>query len=214
LIDRICKTAREAGATVNDVFLAAIAQVCDRHVPARRKLRRRDLAVGTIVDLRPSANRPLGDVFDLLLGFTSICARAKHLPNWGDLLDSVSRQTRHQKLGGLPMASSVRMLAGLIAGKCLSREGMIELYRKRVSLAGANSNVNLNRCWPVKYLGDGLLDYVRVAPTGPMTPLVFTTTTLGNGLSVGLTYRPAIICPERAGLLGAHFIERLGEVSQ
>ncbi len=74
LIDRICLAARSAGATVNDVFLAAIAQVCDEHVPARRKLRRRDLAVGTIVDLRPSAGRPLGDVFDLLLGFTSICA--------------------------------------------------------------------------------------------------------------------------------------------
>ncbi|MGD0464237.1 MAG: hypothetical protein ABSB74_17275 [Tepidisphaeraceae bacterium] len=213
LIDGLCVTARQAGATVNDVFLAAIAQVCDQHVPVRRKLRRRDLAVGTIVDLRPSADRPLGDVFDLLLGFTSICGRARHLGDWQTLLASVARQTRRQKLGGLPLASSFRMLVGLIAGKYLSREGVIELYRKRVSLAGANSNVNLNRCWPAKYHGHDLLDYIRVAPTGPMTPLVFTTTTLGKGLSVGLTYRPAIIPPERAALLGATFIDRLREVA-
>jgi hypothetical protein len=32
-------------------------------------------------------------------------------------------------------------------------------------------------------------------------------------LSVGLTYRPAIICPERAAMLGGTFIERLGEAS-
>jgi hypothetical protein len=214
LIDRICIAARQAGATVNDLFLAAIAQVCNQHVPARRRLRRRDLAIGTIVDLRPSAGQPLGDVFDLLLGFTSICARAKHLGDWQTLLASVARQTRHQKLGGLPMASCFRMLVGLLAGKYLSRAGMIELYRKRVSLAGANSNVNLNRCWPAKYHGDHLLDYIRVAPTGPMTPLVFTTTTLGNGLSVGLTYRPAIISTECAAVLGTTFIDRLREAAQ
>ncbi len=214
LIDRLCVTARQAGATVNDVFLAAIAQVCNQHVPVLRRLRRRDLAVGTIVDLRPSADRPLNDVFDLLLGFTSICGRAKHLGDWQALLASVARQTRNQKLGGLPLASSFRMLVGLIAGKYLSRDGMIELYRKRVSLAGANSNVNLNRCWPAKYHGSHLLDYLRVAPTGPMTPLVFTTTTLGKGLSVGLTYRPAIIPPERAEKLGKTFIDRLREVAQ
>ncbi len=213
LIDRIRVVARQAGATVNDVFLAAIAQVCDQHVPVRRKLRRRDLAVGTIVDLRPSADRPLNDVFDLLLGFTSICARAKHLGDWDELLASVARQTRHQKLGGLPMASCFRMLFGLFAGKCLCRDSMIELYRKRVSLAGANSNVNLNCCWPAKYHGDGLLDYIRVAPTGPMTPLVFTTTTLGSGLSVGLTYRPAIISAENAEMLGKTFVGRLREAA-
>jgi hypothetical protein len=213
LIDRICVVARQAGATVNDIFLAAIAQVCDQHVPVRRKLRRRDLAVGTIVDLRPSADQATNDVFDLLLGFTSICARAKHLGDWDALLASVARQTRHQKLGGLPMASCIRMLFGLMAGKCLCRNSMIELYRKRVSLAGANSNVNLNRCWPAKYHGDGLLDYIRVAPTGPMTPLVFTTTTLGKGLSVGLTYRPAIISAENASLLGETFIDRLREAA-
>jgi len=36
------------------------------------KFRRKELAIGSIVDLRPSAEQPLNDLFDLLLGFTSI----------------------------------------------------------------------------------------------------------------------------------------------
>jgi hypothetical protein len=209
LIDRLCGAARQSGATVNDIFLTAIAQACDQYVPARTKLRRRELAIGTIVDLRPSAHQPLNDVFDLLLGFTSICCRSRHLKDWQALLASVARQTRQHKRGGLPLASCLRMLVGLVAGNYLPPDGVVEFYRKRVSLAGANSNVNLNRCWPARYVGDPMLDYVRVAPTGPMTPLVFATTTLGKGLSVGLTYRPAIIPPGHAALLGAMFIDRL-----
>lgn len=214
LIDRLCGAARAAGATVNDIFLAAIVEVCDQYGPAQQKLHRRELAVGAIVDLRPSADRSLNDVFDLLLGFSSICCPSKHLKDWQLLLTSVAKQTRQQKRGGLPLASCLRMMGGLIVGKCLSRQDLIEFYRKRVSLAGANSNVNLNRCWPAKYHGDPMLDYIRIAPTGPITPLVFATTTLGTRLSVGLTYRPAIISPERAALLGAAFLDRLREVAK
>ncbi len=213
LIDRLRRAAHSAGATVNDIFLAAIAQVCDQYGPAQQKLHRRALAVGVIVDLRPSADRPMNDVFDLLLGFGSICCPSKHLKDWPRLLSSVAKQTREQKRGGLPLASCLRMTAGLVAGKCLGGQDLMEFYRKRVSLAGANSNVNLNRCWPAKYHGERMLDYIRVAPTGPITPLVFTTTTLGALLSVGLTYRPAVIAPERAALLGAAFLDRLREAA-
>jgi len=102
---------------------------------------------------------------------------------------------------------------GLVVGKYLSREKVIEFYRKRVPLAGASSNVNLNRCWASKYASGPVLDYIRVAPTGPMTPLVFATTTLGNHLSIGLTYRSAIIPPSQAAILGHEFISRLQQLA-
>ena len=214
LIERLRQVARRLDVTVNDLFLAAIAQVCDRGVPAQRRFRRRELAIGSIVDLRPHAGRPLSDVFDLLLGFTSICCRPADLNNWPQLIESVARQTRRQKRGGLPLASCLRMAPGLFVGKYLSREKVIEFYRKRsVPLAGANSNVNLNRCWAARYADHPVLDYIRVAPTGPMTPVVFATTTLGNQLSVGLTYRSAIITPAQAAIIGRKFIARLGEIA-
>jgi hypothetical protein len=213
LIEPLRRAARRLGVTVNDLFLAAIAQVCDQCVPAERRFRRRELAIGSIVDLRPSADQPLNDVFDLLLGFTSICCKTSHLNHWPGLIESVAKQTRQQKRGGLPLASCLRMAYGLVVGKYFSREKVIEFYRKRVPLAGANSNVNLNRCWAAKYAGNPVLDYIRVAPTGPMTPLVFATTTLGSQLSIGLTYRSAIIPPAQAEIIGQKFLARLTEIA-
>ena len=213
LIDPLRRAARRLGVTVNDLFLAAIAQTCDQRVPALRRFRRQELAIGSIVDLRPRAGQPLSDVFDLLLGFTSICCKSNQLDHWPRLIESVAKQTRQQKRGGLSLASCIRMGDGLVVGKYLSREKVIEFYRKRVPLAGASSNVNLNRCWASKYASGPVLDYIRVAPTGPMTPLVFATTTLGNHLSIGLTYRSAIIPPSQAAILGHEFISRLQQLA-
>ena len=212
LIDSLRSKARSMHATVNDLFLAAIAQVCDEHVPAQRRNGRCELAVGSIVDLRSSVREPVVNLFDLLLGFTSVWCRDDCLRDWPALVANVSKQTQQQKHGGIALASCLRMAYGIMAGKYLSRERLIEFYRKRVPLAGANSNVNLNPCWSGKYAGDPVLDYVRVAPTGPMTPIVFSTTTLGNRLSVGLTYRPAIIPADTARVMGEKFVGRLCEV--
>ncbi len=213
LIDPLRRAARRLGVTVNDLFLAAIAQVCDQCVPAERRHRRRELAIGSIVDLRPSADQPLNNVFDLLLGFTSICCKNNQLNHWPELIESVAKQTRQQKRCGLPLASCLRMAYGLVVGKYFSREDVIEFYRKRVPLAGASSNVNLNRCWAAKYSGNPVLDYIRVAPTGPMTPLVFATTTLGSQLSIALTYRSAILPPSQAEIISQKFITRLTEIA-
>ena len=213
LIDPLRRAARALSATVNDLFLAAIAQVCNQFVPAISRFRRRELAIGSIVDLRPKSNQPLADVFDLLLGFTSISCRSQDLDDLPSLVESVVRQTRQQKRGGLAMSSCLRMTAGLVAGKFLARDEIIEFYRKRVPLAGASSNVNLNRCWAARYANGPLLDYIRVAPTGPMTPVVFTTTTLGNHLSIGLTTRCAIIPAEISVQIGQKFIALLTNIA-
>lgn len=214
LVAPLCTAAKRLGVTVNDLFLAAIAESCNRFVPAPRRYRRRDLAIGTIVDLRPRADQPIDDVFNLFLGFTSVCCRPAHLAKWETLLSAVSTQTQRQKRAGLPLASWIRMIAGLVAGRYLSREDVVDFYRKRVSLAGANSNVNLNGSWASRYHPGLLEQYVRVAPTGPMTPLVFAMTTMGSELSIGLTYRPAILPPDRAGMLAEAFLKRISDVAR
>ena len=179
-------------------------------------MRRHNLAIGSIVDLRSKIDQPLNDVFNLLLGFTSVNCRPRDLENWDDLLAAVVYQTRRHKEIGFAQASWIRMMAGYIAGKYLKGKGkdIINFYRKRVSLAGAISNVNLNRCWAKRYHPDPLMGYVRAAPTGPMTPLVFTTTTLGSGLSVGMTYRHAILPDAAANELAGSFMRRLQSVAQ
>ena len=74
--------------------------------------------------------------------------------------------------------------------------------------------MNLNRDWPAKYYPLRLLDYVRVSPCGPMMPVVFTPTTIGDSLNVGLTCRDSVVPPSLAPQLAGRFIERLQELAQ
>ena len=55
LIGAVASQARRRGVTVNDVFLCVLAEVCDGFVRAHGTTRGRDLALGTIVDLRARA---------------------------------------------------------------------------------------------------------------------------------------------------------------
>ena len=77
------------------------------------------------------------------------------------------------------------MVVGLTIGRLLGRDKMVEFYRKRMPLAGGISNVNLNRSWAGEFHPEPLLDYIRVSPTGPLMPLVFTPTTLGKKMHLG-----------------------------
>ena len=55
------------------------------------------------------------------------------------------------------------------------------------------SNVNLSNTWAAEYHPAPLLEYLRVSPTGPMMPLVFSTTTLARKLNLCLTRRTSIV---------------------
>jgi hypothetical protein len=112
LIDALRQSARRHGVTVNDFFLAGIAEAANELVPVPRRYRRQDLAVATIVNLRPKVHRPMCDAFGLLLGFTSVCCKPKQLEHWDSLLHSVSAQMRRQKLAGSAQSSWLRLMVG------------------------------------------------------------------------------------------------------
>jgi hypothetical protein len=206
LIDRLLPVAREAKATLNDVFLAAMAMACDRYVASPPTPRRSDLALGVIADLRGGA---MVDTFGLFLGFTNVLCGIEQLRDWNALLTHIARQNRAHKASAAAQSSIVRMLGGRIVGAMLSRKGVLEFYRKRIPLAAGISNVNLNRSWVAEFHPRPILDYIRVSPTGPMLPVVFTPTTLGRQLHFGLTHRVSILPPDQAELCAREFASRL-----
>lgn len=214
MIDRLHAAARRDNVKLNDLFLAAIAETCNRLVPVRHAERRQDLAIGAIVDLRSHVNEDMSRVFGLFLGFTSVICRPHYFHDWPTLLRSVAAQSAMQKQTGAAQASVVRISAGLMAGKLLSPKKILEFYRKRVPLAAGISNVNLNPTWAAKYHPAPLLDYIRVSPTGPMMPLVFTLTTIGQQLSLGLTYRSSIFSADHATAIASRFLKCLTEVTE
>jgi hypothetical protein len=215
LVDALLGATRARGATLNDVFLAAVAEVCDRHRTVKRTRRRQDVALGTAVDLRARAGDPdgLADVFGLFLGFTSVVCRPRDLLEWDRLLERVAVQNRLHKQRGGPEASMIRILAAVVAHRLLGPDKVKQFYRKRVPLAGGVSNVNLNDTWVRRYHPAPILDYVRVSPCGPLMPLVFTPTTLGERLNFGLTFRESVVSLDRAAALSATFADRLTRVA-
>lgn len=214
LVDCLRDVCRTGGITLHDLLLAAAAQACDQHLPLHRHRERHDLAMGTIVDLRPSARLDLSDTFGMFLGFTTTLCRPDELHDWPTLLKSVATQGRLHKQSSQPQASVLRMAAGLAAGGMLSRERMIDFYRKRIPLAGGTSNVNLTGTWAAEYHPAPLLEYVRVSPTGPMMPLVFSTTTLARQFNLCLTRRSGMVDEAMAGAILDSIFDRLDRTAQ
>ncbi len=192
-IDNILAGARSRGVTLNDLFMAGLAQVCDRYVPLKHRPRRHSVALGSIVDLRPYSGSEIAEAFGLFLGFTNVVCRPADLRDPERLVKIVARQNHQQKRVGIPQASALRMLAGVAFGKFIDPQRMPHFYQKHLPLAGGISNVNMNRSWATAYHPRPLLDYIRVSPTGPMMPLVFATTTLGHNFHFAYTYRPSIV---------------------
>jgi hypothetical protein len=212
LITQIRAAAHRRNVKVNDIILAALAEACARHVPMQQRRNRRDVAVGSVVDLRPYGPKSLSNTFGLFLGFTNVICQPGDLKNFDRLLYIVARQTRHQKNTGVAPASLMWMSAAMFIGKLSKPDEVYHFYRKELPLAGGSSNVDLTRSWVNDYHPTPLLDYIRISPTGPMTPLVVTTTTLGENFHLGVTHRTGLISTELAADVARMFLHRLEKI--
>lgn len=211
MIHQICQAARRERVTVNDLFLAASAQACDQAGFARGGSGK-ELALGTIVDLRPSSQEDLRDVFGLFLGFTTIILRPQTLADRKALLASVSRQSAWHKQEKLAQSSLLRMAAAVAESRFLSPRTWVKFYQRHMPLAAGMSNVNLGRTWVAEYHPSIVLDYLRFSPTGPALPVVFTPSSLGDKSHIALTYRTSLIAEDRAKELMKSFMGRLKDM--
>ncbi len=208
----LLSAARRRGATLNDLFMAGLARVCERHLPLQHRRHRKCLVLGSIVDLRQYVGDEASEAFGLFLGFTNVVCRATDLLDHERLLKSIALQNAQHKRRGIAHASAFRMLAGVLAGAILGTDAHkhLHFYQKHVPISGGVSNVNMNRSWATEYHPSPLLDYIRVSPTGPSMPLVFATTTLGNMMHFGITYRPSIVAGDLVDPMARTFVDFLG----
>ncbi len=165
--------------------------------------------MGTIVDLRPLAAGRLDNQFGLFLGFVNVIAGERDLADFDRLLGRISAQHRRAKQNHTAASGMLWLMASVIAAKFLPSEKAYHFYRKHMPLAGGISNVNLSRSWASAHHPHLIRDYVRVSPTGPMIPVAFTPTSLGDDLNLAMTYRSAIIPRETAEAMAEGFLSRL-----
>jgi hypothetical protein len=209
LIPRLVAEAHRRSVRVNDLFLAAAARAADHRVPTQRRKNRPDLAVGSIVDLRPLARGALDGLFGLFLGFSEVVCRPADLRSPDALVSTVARQNRLTRLRGVWPSSIGWLLAALATRPFVPGHRLYGFIRKETPIVAGVSNVNLNRTWVAEDQPGLVVRYRRISPTGPLAPVVFAVTTLGDDLQLSLTYRSALLTDAQAHDLLAAFLAEL-----
>ena len=212
LADKLLAAARSLGFTVNDIFLAAMAECCHTHGTCPQTRDRDELALGTIVDLRMLAPQSMDDLFGMFLGFTNTIVRRQDLTDWDRLLSHIANQTAFQKRSRSSQASVLRMIGGLCKAHFLPARKWINLYRRKMPMAAGISNINMNRHWTAEYCPSPIVEYLRVAPTSAILPVTFGTTTTGRKMNIVLTRQTAFFDDAASKRLLDAFLLRLRKI--
>jgi hypothetical protein len=231
LIDQVHRYAKARQASVNDVFIAVLAQTMGAFTHEQRARRRRKrmhfprrrIGIGTIVDIRDAASEPLDRVFNLYLSSYTVVLNEPENRPLEEVLARTSQTTSALKKSFATVKSFWAMaMARLFWDYSRSARYRSLMLHKMVPVVAGISNVNMTRTWAdVQHAsstagggGEGpqVLDYFRISPTGPLLPLVFTLTTIGTRLSLCVTYRTTAFRDLEAKGLADDFIQRLQSI--
>ncbi len=226
LIKKIHAHAKSRGASVNDAFLAALGRGMGQYTAAARKIRRNKLfhgqrnrvALGTIADIRELSATPLENIFGLYLSSYSTVLKAPEKESSDTVLARITRSTHKLKENHGVMKSYLGLQTTLFWWDFYKHaKDKARLFQKNVPVVAGISNVNMTRHWvdmpsaPEK--GPQVLDYLRISPTGPLLPLVFTLTTIDQRLSLCVTYRTTALNDEQAQKIIDGFIQELNTLA-
>lgn len=211
-INAIRARARRQNAKVNDVFIAAAAHILGQHTAAQRAAsRRNEVAIASAVDLRePEADATFG----FAVSYFSVVLANPERTAFHDLVREVAQQTSTMKAHDEVARFNLSLKCARFAWNLTSKPNRrAELFRKGLPLVAGISNVNLSGTWIEKATETApdprLLDYFRISPVGVLLPLVFTLTTIGDRLSLCVSFRTTAFRDHIAGELVDTFMSKL-----
>lgn len=207
--------ARRHGATVNDCFIAMIMLLLgERTAATRAKQRRRnEVAIGVAADTRHLFPEESRDAFGFFLTCFSIQQAAPEKIPFPELLARVAGETRALKADRALVRhdGAWRALRWWARLNVFRRQRAGFIHRCAPCVAGL-SNVNLDAGWLPQ--AAGLLDYRRISPCGPLTPIVFAPTTLRGRLALAITHRLNFFDAAQAGRLATDCVLRLTAIAR
>lgn len=214
LINKLHAYAKNYQASVNDVFLSAMAKVMgeftvnDRAIQKPKALRkaRNQIALGTIVDIRHASKYDLKGVFGLYLGnYTVVLAQPEKL-SASQLLSSIVKQTVKIKNRFTAVKNCLTFSVGTFLFEKFTKPKLrLQFFHKNGPIAAGISNLNVTNSW----LDKSVLKYIRTSPVGPLLPLAFSLTTTGKRLSLCMMYRTTIFSDQQAQVICDQFINCL-----
>lgn len=188
----LADTSRKLGVTLHDLFLALLMKALSPLAATRAQARRRrNISVGSIVNLRKDLGLDHPRSFGLCLGSFVVTHRVPDEMTVRDLARDIRQQTLQIKRRKLYSGTPLDLALGRVMLGLFSTEQRKKLYPKHYPLWGGITNMNLNPIWKQPD-GAGPADYFRAVSTGPVTPLVLSITTVRDVVNLGITYRTAV----------------------
>jgi len=187
--------AKAWGVTVHDLLLALLMQAVAPLAPRRSgKSRRRNITVGSIVNVRGDCGVDREQTFGLFLGSFVVSHPVPQGIELRALATDLRGQTARIKRHKLFLATPLELALAGCFFNLYSTKRQEQFYHKYHPLAGGISNMSLDAYWQS---GEKVkpLDYFRVVATGPTTPLVLSTTTWNRGMTLAISYRPGVFTP-------------------
>jgi hypothetical protein len=205
--------ARSWSVTVHDLLLALLI---DGLAPlaARRthNPRRNQIVIGSVVNIRNECAIDRDRAFGLFLGSFMVSHPVPAGVGLRDVAAELHRQTEQIKRRKLYLASPIGLAVADWFFRLYSDRRRKQFYHKYHPLAGGTSNMMMDAYWKVE-AQPRPKQYFRAVSTGPMTPLVLSTTTYDRQMTIALTYRAGVLTPTGAGELQSRIeagLNRLG----
>lgn len=202
-------TAKAWDVTLNDLFLALLLKCLTAQLPEPQLASRRTkLAVGCIVNLRKELGLAGRRIFGLFLGSFVVTCEPRAELDLRELAREVREQTARIKADRLSVGTPLELHFARMLLRFFSLERRGKFYQKNYPLWGGLTNMNLDSIWQ-QPAGGRSVEYLRAVSTGPATPLGLSITTMGGGVSVGLSYRTACFSPVQAEGIKSCFLETI-----
>ncbi len=209
LMARLARACLTRQVTLNDVLLAALGTAIAHVTPDRRlHARRRGLALGSAVNVRPEASVDLSNCFGQYLGHWVTIIEESDFGDFGLLLARIAEQTRREKADKRAVGPHWNFWAVARLRRWCALKDTRAWYRKVYPISAGLSHVKLNVAW-FKGAGEHILNYIRISPAGPALPLVLATARLGDRLNLSLGYHESVLTDPEARNLMALFLARL-----
>jgi hypothetical protein len=198
------------GVTLNDLFMAILLQALSPLAEQRRHaVRRRELAVASIMNIRREYQPGPRHTFGQFLG----AFRVSHPVPPGATLESLARdvhaETARIKRGKLYLQSLLALGLTGVAWRFLSDDRRDRIFPKHYPVWAGVTGINVNSLWVHAAERFPSIEYLRAVSTGPLAPLVFAITTMGEVLQVGITYRSAAVSRKTVDGLAAGFLRTI-----
>ncbi|KPK18379.1 MAG: hypothetical protein AMJ67_10575 [Betaproteobacteria bacterium SG8_41] len=202
----LIQTGKEWGVTLNDIFLAAALLALSPLAAARTKApRRRELAVASVVNIRPELQPEPRRTFGQCLASFRVSHLVPEGINLRKLAQDIHVETDRIKRSKLYLVTLLAIgLAGLLWPRLSDRQRRGFFFKHYPVWAGVTM-LNINAYWTRPGIANPPIEYLRTASTGPLSPIVFALTTAGDALQVGISYRRSAFSRRTIEDLAARF---------